>query len=94
MPSHKVATTPLDGIKVRCENWYWSRRLQILLRDAIGCSWGAGIVTPWNTRRPYLVIVRAPTGRWFFTWCTPEAFAICKHPEWSARQLIAAYPGP
>lgn len=81
------------GVKVRCENWYWSRKLQILLSEVIGCSWGGRIKTPWNTGREFLVIQNYPGG-WFFAWATEQDFAQCGLPEWSAKDLIAAYSNP
>lgn len=87
-----MENTPL-GIKVKCENWFWSRKLQILLAHAIGCKWGASVKTPWNIRRPFLVIQNFGKKGWFFTWATEGDFQECPLPEWSAKALIAAYPG-
>lgn len=88
MPKPSAQTT---GVKVRCENWYWSRKLQMLLAEAIGCEWGMGIASPWNTGRPFLVIQRGPSG-WYFSWATESDFLECPLPEWSAKTLISAYP--
>lgn len=83
---------PTIGVKVRCENWYWSRKLQILLADAIGCQWGMNIRTPWNTGRPFLVVQKGVNG-WYFAWATEDDFLRCKLPEWTAKSLVKAHPG-
>lgn len=83
---------PPVGVKIRCENWFWNRKLQILLSEAIGCQWGTGIALPWNTQRKYLVVQKGLNG-WYFSWATENDFARCPLPEWTAKELIAAYPG-
>lgn len=80
------------GVKVRCENWFWSRKLQMLLASAIGCKWHEGIEVPWNTRREFLVIQHGKRG-WFFSWATDRDFDDCPLKEWSAKALVSAYPG-
>ena len=82
----------LSGVKIRCDNWYWSRKLQLLLQHAIGCRWSNGIAVPWNTRREFLVVRPSVAGGWFFSWATPADVDACPLPEWSAKALIAAYP--
>jgi len=86
-------TRPAGGVKIRCENWFWSRKLQLLLAQVLPCHWGSGITVPWNTRREFLVVQPSVSGGWFFSWATPWEFEACPLPEWSAKALISAYPG-
>ncbi|WP_041930361.1 hypothetical protein [Methylibium petroleiphilum] len=81
------------GAKVRCENPYWSRHLQLALFESLGCTWPAVRVVPWNTRRPLLVIQQSPVGahRWFLSWATEPDFETCPLPEYSAKALVKAY---
>ena len=86
------------GIKIRCNTRRWSRQVQVLLERTIGCSWGNGKSAPWNTGRPFLIVQPRPRpqssgGGWYFSWATPRDFEDCPLPEWTARALIASYPG-
>lgn len=88
----KAPPVEFKGVKVRCENWYWNRQLQLLLARVIGCSWGAHISVPFNVGRPLLVIQLGLRG-WYFSWATESDFEQCPLPEWSAKALFNAYPG-
>jgi hypothetical protein len=82
------------GIKIRCENWYWARKVQILLSEAIGARWGNGLPIPWNTRRLRLIVEWSTHAKsWMISWAIDPDFETCPMPEWSAKALIAAYPG-
>lgn len=90
-PTGAKRAHPAMGVKIVCENWFWSRKLQILLAQVIGCQWGYGIQTPWNTRRPFLIVQMSSTG-WFFSWTTEREFVECGLPEWFAKTLFLACP--
>lgn len=81
------------GIKIRCENRYWSRAVQLVLHRTVGCDWGRGCpAVPWNVGRLLLVVQPSARGGYFFSWATPGEFDRCELPEWSARDLVAAAP--
>jgi hypothetical protein len=86
-----LARPEMPGVKVRCESPSWSAKLQDILREDLGCTWGEGFPTPWNTERPYLVIRRGVTGRWFICWASPDDFETCPLPLFTARGLVQAW---
>jgi hypothetical protein len=87
-----TAPASLPGIKVHCEQPQWSRKLQLVLRDAIGASWGCDSISiPWNATRPYLVVQQGPAGNWFLSWATPTDFEKCPLVLYSARELVKTW---
>ncbi|MEJ6003740.1 hypothetical protein [Paucibacter soli] len=88
----EAITVPGDfpGVKVRCESPHWSRKLQLLLKAELGCTWGADVQVPWNDRRPFLM-VRLGLRGWFFSWGTEGDFERCSLPEYTARGLVMAH---
>ncbi|MFK4706200.1 hypothetical protein ABIC83_003039 [Roseateles asaccharophilus] len=91
MPTPKfMLPSQMEGIKVRCESPAWSRKLQVLLKEELGCTWGDGIPTPWNERRQFLMILFGLKG-WYLSWATPTDYANCTRPEFTARGLVQAH---
>lgn len=91
MPDPKIMLpSRMEGIKVRCESPAWSRKLQILLKQELDCTWGEGIPTPWNEGRQFLMVLHGLKG-WYLSWATPVDFEICTRPEFTARGLVQAH---
>lgn len=83
----------LNKVKIRCENVYWSAKVQRCLEKEIGATWGSGIEIPWNCRRTFLVVGYSTyASKWFITWATSWDFDECDAPEYTARELYQLRP--
>lgn len=83
---------PLRECKIRCENWWWNRKLQVHLLNERGVVWGMGSTAPFNVRSrgEYLMLqYGAKTGVWYFSWGTAGDFERCPLPETTAKTLLA-----
>lgn len=81
----------LRECKIKCENWWWNRALQMTLSEIFGVSWGAGAPMPFNTRRrgEYLFLQQnKANGRWFFSWGTDWDFERCELPATTAKTMM------
>ena len=82
---------PLRECKIRCENWWWNRKLQLHLLNERGVVWGTGKNQPFNMRRrgQYLMLQYSEiTKIWYFSWGTEGDFNRCPLPETSAKLLL------
>jgi hypothetical protein len=83
----------LDRVKIHCENALWSERIQRVLHEEIGASWGFGLPIPWNTQREWLIVqFYEHSQRWAIHWATEEEFNECDAPMRTARELYHARP--
>lgn len=67
----------LRPLKIKCENWWQNRRLQLLLIEKYGVNWPAPVKVPFNCRRRgvYLFLTQNPINKtWWFGWGTKGDF--------------------
>lgn len=75
--------------KVETENWYWNRKLQVVLADR-NITWGvyADGNVGWNSRkRKYLAIVPKHTGGFILQWMTKSDFDKAELQSFGAKDL-------
>lgn len=82
----------LTPCKIRCENWYWNRQLQVLLNEKFGVKWSSRDVEfkTFNTRRrgEYLFLIQNPFNKtWWFNWGTSRDFEKAELEETTAKTL-------
>lgn len=84
----------LEEIKINCENWYWSRQVQLRLHDKVEATWGQRIAMPWNLRRKWLILGKnSETNKYYFMWSDEDSFNACPAREASAKYLAKLLDG-
>ena len=77
----------LAPCKIRCENWYWNKKLQeYLLSKSVRYSYHD---KPFCVKgRLLLVLQKAKHGWYYLAWTTEYEFEKIPMPEYSAKQLL------
>ena len=76
--------------KIKCENWYWNRKLQLKLFE-LGAKWPILGTRLWNVRRrgKYLFLYANPSnGSWWLGWGTEGDYEYSPLPETTARTML------
>lgn len=83
----------LKEVKIRCNNWWWNRELQLLLFK-YGVNWPGVGQAVWNCRRRgrYLFLTQNPTnGTWWLSWGGDTDWESSKLPETTAKLMYREF---